>query len=55
MKIELSDNERKLLERVLRYYLSQLRGEIVKTEAYKWKKALHEEKNMLKDIVNRLS
>lgn len=53
--VEITNNEKELLKRVLTYYLSELRGEIVKTEAFEWKKALHAEKDSLVNIVKKLS
>lgn len=55
MIVEITNNEKELLKRVLTYYLSELRGEIVKTEAFEWKKALHAEKDSLVNIVKKLS
>jgi len=55
MTFELSDKEKEVLEHVLKFYLSELREEVVKTEASKWKPPLHEEEDTIKNLIEKLS
>jgi hypothetical protein len=55
MMLELSDKEKEILKHALESYLSNLREEIVKTEAHQWKPPLHEEENVIKKIIANLS
>jgi hypothetical protein len=55
MILELSDKEKEILKHALGCYLSDLREEIVKTEAHQWKPPLHEEEDLLKKLIEKLS
>ncbi|MBE0427963.1 MAG: hypothetical protein IBX72_15150 [Nitrospirae bacterium] len=55
MTLELSDKERELLKDILQLALGDLREEIVKTEASKWKPLLHDEEDTLRKIIQKLS
>ena len=55
MRLELSDKEKEILKHALETYLSDLREEIVKTEAHQWKPPLHEEEEVIKKIIANLS
>ncbi len=54
MNLELTDKERDVLRHALEVYVSDLREEITKTEKHEWKTALHEEKDVLKQVIQRL-
>ena len=55
MNLELSEQEKGVLRHALEVYLSDLREEIVKTEAHTWKRDLHQEEDVIKKIINKLS
>lgn len=55
MMVELSDKEKEILKNALECYLSTLREEIVKTESYKWKPPLHEEEDIIKKLIEKVS
>ncbi len=55
MQFDLSDEEAKVLKHALEVYLSDLREEIVKTEAHTWKRDLHQEEKVVKKILEKLS
>jgi hypothetical protein len=55
MNLELNDKEKETLKHALEVYLSDLREEIVKTEAHTWKRDLHQEEEMIKKILDKLS
>ncbi len=55
MALELSDKEKQVVKHALEVYLSELREEIVKTEAHQWKAPLHEEEDIIKKIIGQLS
>jgi hypothetical protein len=55
MILELSDKEKETLKHALESYLSDLREEIVKTEAHQWKPPLHEEEDVIKKLIDKLS
>ena len=54
MNLELADRERDIVRNALKVYLSDLREEITKTEKHDWKVALHEEEDVLKQVIDRL-
>ena len=54
MNLELTDRERDVMQQALKVYLSDLREEITKTEKHEWKTGLHEEEEVLKQIIGRL-
>ena len=54
MNLELADRERDVIRNALKVYLSDLRAEITKTEKHEWKAALHDEENVLKQVIDRL-
>ena len=54
MNLELTDQERDVIRRALEVYLSDLREEITKTEKHDWKKGLHEEEDVLKQVIEKL-
>jgi hypothetical protein len=53
--LELNDREKEILKQALQSYLSDLREEIVKTEAHQWKRDLHAEEDVIKKILDKLS
>jgi len=53
--LELNDKEKEILKHALEVYLSDLREEIVKTEAHQWKRPLHEEEDVIKKFIGKLS
>jgi hypothetical protein len=54
MQLTLRSEEVSLLQRVLLNYLSDLRMEIVDTEDYELREALHVDETTLKQIITRL-
>ncbi|NSW57836.1 MAG: hypothetical protein HPY44_17680 [Armatimonadetes bacterium] len=54
MELTLSDQERDAVRHALEVYLGELREEIVKTEKREWKTKLHEEEDLLKQVLARL-
>lgn len=55
MNLELSDKESKILLHAIEVYLSDLREEIVKAEKHEWKVGLHDEQEVLKGLLKKLS
>lgn len=55
MELKLNEKEIEILLNALKCYLSNLREEIVKTESYRWKPPLHEEEDIIKNLINKLS
>ncbi len=55
MELQLSEKEKEILLNALKCYLSNLREEIVKTESYKWKPPLHEEEDIIKNLIDKIS
>jgi hypothetical protein len=55
MHLELDKKEKETLKHALEVYLSDLREEIVKTEAHTWKRDLHEEEAIIKKILEKIS
>ena len=55
MLFEFTEPERNTIQRALELYVSELRGEIVKTEKHEWRQALREEKTILEGVVEQLS
>jgi hypothetical protein len=55
MNLELSEKDKGILKHALEVYLSDLREEIVKTEAHTWKRDLHQEEDVIKKILEKLS
>lgn len=55
MALELNDKEKEIVKHALEVYLSDLREEIVKTEAHQWKRPLHEEEEVIKKVIAALS
>lgn len=55
MQIQLDDKETEVLIHALTVYLTNLRGEIVKTGSSQWKKGLHAEEDTLKEIMGRIN
>ncbi len=53
--MEFNDKEKEILKHALEVYLSELREEIVKTEAHQWKRPLHEEEEVIKKFIGQLS
>ena len=53
MNIELSDNERSVLKKALEAYLSETRLEVRETKGDK--STLHEEENLLKALLQKIS
>jgi hypothetical protein len=55
MTIDLTEKEKTVLKNALEFYLGEMREEVVKTEASKWKPPLHEEEDTIKKIIGKLS
>lgn len=55
MVLEITDKEKEILKHALEFYLGELREEIVKTEDVKWKPPLHEEEDIIKKLIEKLS
>lgn len=55
MQLDLTEPERNILRIALEIYLSDLRAEIVKTEKYELRQTLHEEADILKRVIERLT
>jgi hypothetical protein len=55
MQLDLAEKERDVLRTALEIYVSDLRQEIVKTEKYELRQTLHEEADILKHLIERLS
>jgi hypothetical protein len=55
MLFEFTEPERNTMRRALELYVSELTGEIVKTEKREWLQALREEKTILKGVIEQLS
>jgi hypothetical protein len=55
MQLELNEKEKEILLNALKCYLGELREEIVKTESYKWKPPLHEEEEIIKNLIQKVS
>ncbi|MGD8351524.1 MAG: hypothetical protein PVG55_00865 [Nitrospirota bacterium] len=54
MALELSDEERTLLKKVIDNYLSSLRAEIYRTEKHDFKVPMKREEELLKGMIERL-
>ena len=55
MNFDITEKERDAIRHALEVYLSDLRGEIVKTEKHEWKVGLREEKGLLQEALQKLS
>ena len=55
MTVKIEDFETGVIRHALETYLSNLRVEIVKTEKHEWKKELHEEEDIIKDVLSRMN
>ena len=55
MNLTITEDEKSVLKHALEAYLTDLRGEIVKTEKHEWKEGLHHEEDLLKEIMGRLN
>ena len=55
MNLELTEEQKGIVQHALEVYLSDLREEIVKTEKHEWKEGLHNEEEVLKQIIVDLS
>lgn len=55
MNLELNDKEKTIVRHALEVYLSNLREEVVKTEKHGWKVSLHEEEDVIKEVIAQLS
>jgi hypothetical protein len=54
MKLELNDEEKEILQHVIKVYISDLREEIYKSEAHQTKPPLKKEEEVLKAIQKKL-
>ena len=54
MELRLTDQERDTLRHALDVYLRELREEILKTEKREWRIKLHEEEDLLRQVVGKL-
>jgi hypothetical protein len=52
-EMQLMEDEKKVVCNALNIYLSELRGEIVKTEKYDMKVDLHKERDIIKKFIER--
>jgi hypothetical protein len=55
MELSLQSRETEVLVRALERHLGNLREEIVKTENYDWRQSMHEDEDIIKSILSRLS
>jgi hypothetical protein len=55
MVLELDEKEKKVLKQVLESFESELRGEIVKTDVKEFKENLHEEEEVVKDLLKKVA
>lgn len=55
MNLELSEKESRILRHAIEVYLSDLREETVKAEKHDWKVGLHDEQEVLKGLLTKLS
>ena len=55
MLFDFSEAERNTIRHALEVYVSDLREEIVKTEKYEWREALHLEQRILEGAIEQLS
>jgi len=55
MILELTAEQTDTARHALEVYLSDLREEIVKTEKHEWKEGLHNEEEVLKLMIRKLS
>lgn len=55
MNIELTDEAKDIVRHALEVYLGNLREEIVKTEKHEWKEKLHNEEDVIKDTIQKLT
>jgi hypothetical protein len=53
--LEMTNEQTDAVRHALEVYLSDLREEIVKTEKHEWKEGLHNEEDVLKVIIEKLS
>jgi hypothetical protein len=53
MEMELRNEEKKVVCNALNIYLSELRGEIVKTEKHDMKVDLHRERDIIKKFIEQ--
>jgi hypothetical protein len=53
MEMQLMEDEKKVVCNALNIYLSELRGESVKTEKYDMKVDLHRERDIIKKFIER--
>jgi hypothetical protein len=53
--LEMTDEQTNTVRHALEVYLSDLREEIVKTEKHEWKEGLHNEEDVLKVMIEKLS
>jgi hypothetical protein len=54
MNLELTDEERDILKHAVEKYVSNLRGEIYKTESHTFKPPLKNEEEVLKVVLGKL-
>jgi hypothetical protein len=54
MMLELNDREMALTKHALEFYLSGLRFEIGHTKKRDWKEGLHEEEDILNDVLGKI-
>ena len=54
IRIELTEAEATVLAEILESYLSDLRGEIVRTEKREWRSEMKDRESMVKEILQRL-
>jgi hypothetical protein len=54
MKLDLSHKEKEIMVSLLEYYIPVLRTEIASGVKHNWRIALHQEEDVLKEILERL-
>lgn len=54
IRIELTETETTMLTEILESYLSDLRGEIVRTEKMEWRTEMKDRESKIKEILQRL-
>jgi hypothetical protein len=55
MVLELDEKEKKVLKQVLESFETELRGEIVKTDIKEFRETLHEEEEVVKDLLKKVA
>ncbi len=55
MILELNQKEKEILDKVLHHFEEELKGEIVKTDAKDFRKYLHAEEDVVRDLLKKVA